>query len=58
MMPATAASKPKRARYVDGIQLPRVADGRSQYAKRFRKLVESLAVPILPQRGQLRVSTH
>jgi hypothetical protein len=42
MQPVTADRKPvKRARYVDGIQLPRVADGRSQFSKRFRKLVES-----------------
>jgi hypothetical protein len=34
MMPATAAAK--RARYAHGIQLPRVADGRTQTAKRFR----------------------
>jgi hypothetical protein len=44
--PATADRKPKRARRVGNIELPRVADGRSQYAKRFRRLVESFAEEI------------
>jgi hypothetical protein len=46
-MQAAAANKPiKRARYAHGIQLPRVADGRSRYAKRFRKLVEDFVAQI------------
>jgi hypothetical protein len=43
MQAANADRKVRRARYAAGIQLPRVADGRSQYARRFRKLVESFA---------------
>jgi hypothetical protein len=46
-MQAAAANKPiKRARYAHGIQLPRVAHGRSQYAKRFRRLVEDFAAQL------------
>jgi hypothetical protein len=46
MQPAPAERKPKRARYARGIQLPRVADGRSQYARRFRTLVESFVADL------------
>ena len=46
-MQAAAANKPiKRARRVGNIELPRVADGRSQYAKRFRKLVEDFVAQL------------
>lgn len=43
MLPAAAARKPRRARHVLGIELPRGDDGRTQYAKRFRALVASFA---------------
>jgi len=46
-MQAAAANKPiKRARRVGNIELPLVADGRSQYAKRFRKLVEDFVAQL------------
>jgi hypothetical protein len=46
MMPATAAAKPRRTRYAHGIALPRVADGRTQTAKRFRALVSQFALEL------------
>jgi hypothetical protein len=46
MQAANADRKVRRARYAAGIQLPRVADGRSQYARRFRKLVESFVAEL------------
>ena len=46
MMPATVAAKPRRTRYAHGVPLPRVADGRTQAAKRFRVLVEGFALEL------------
>jgi hypothetical protein len=46
MMPAATAAKPRRTRYVHGIALPRVSDGRSASAKRFRNLVSQFALEI------------
>jgi hypothetical protein len=63
MQPATAERKPKRARRVGNIELPRVADGRSQYAKRFRRLVQSFAeelggVPSQEDAALIRQTAH
>jgi hypothetical protein len=43
MLPVAVSAKPRRTRYAHGIALPRVADGRTQAAKRFRSLVTQFA---------------
>jgi hypothetical protein len=43
MQAANADRKVRRARYANGIQLPRGDDGRCQNAKRFRRLVTQFA---------------
>jgi hypothetical protein len=43
IQPDQPSPKPRRTRYAYGIALPRVADGRTQTAKRFRALVSQFA---------------
>jgi hypothetical protein len=45
-MLSAVTAKPRRARYVAGIALPRVADGRTRAAKRFRVLVSQFALEL------------
>ena len=45
-MTPIAAARPRRARFVAGIELPRVPDARRLPAKRFRALVESFALDL------------
>jgi hypothetical protein len=45
-MLSPAAAKPRRIRYAHGIALPRVADGRTRAAKRFRSLVNQFALEL------------
>jgi hypothetical protein len=49
MMPAAIAVKPRRARYVAGIEMPRELDGRTLRARKFRALVRAYAAEL----GQL-----
>lgn len=43
---ATTSIRPRRARHVAGIELPRVADGRRSSARRMRRLVEAYAAEL------------